>query len=249
MTKDIEADQTQAKVVNDFCMTVCTVNGSGSATANTTLLRAMFHMGIPVSGKNIFPSNIKGLPTWFSIRVSKDGYLARVAHDDIIVQMNPTTFEQDLNYNVPGGVVFYADHIEMPIIREDMVVYPMPVKDLIKQADVPSNLRDYMENMVYVGVVSQMLGIDLDIVHQVLLDQFKKRSSVADSNFEIVRLAADWAKDNLEKRDRYFIETMPPLNGYIMSDGNTAGALGAIYGGFQFCGWYPITPATSLADR
>ncbi len=117
MKKESETGQYPSKVVNDFCMTVCTVNGSGSATANTTLLRAMFHMGIPVSGKNIFPSNIKGLPTWFSIRVSKDGYLARVAHDDIIIQMNSTTFSEDIDYNVPGGVVFYADHIAVPIQR------------------------------------------------------------------------------------------------------------------------------------
>jgi len=248
MKKELEAGQTSSKVVNDFCMTVCTVNGSGSATANTTLLRAMFHMGIPVTGKNIFPSNIKGLPTWFSIRVSKDGYLARVAHDDIIVQMNSTTFSEDLDYNVSGGVVFYADHIAVPIHRDDVIAYPMPVKDLIKEADIPRNLRDYMENMVYVGVVSQMLGIDLDTVHQVLLDQFKHKPSVAESNFTMVKLAADWARDNLEKKDRYWVEPMPPLDEYIMTDGNTAGALGAIYGGFQFCGWYPITPATSLAE-
>ena len=248
MKKESEIGQMPAKVVNDFCMTVCTVNGSGSATANTTLLRAMFHMGIPVSGKNIFPSNIKGLPTWFSIRVSKDGYLARVAHDDIIVQMNSTTFAEDLDYNVPGGVVFYADHIAVPIHRDDVIAYPMPVKELIKAGDVPRNLRDYMENMVYVGVVSQMLGIDLNVVHQVLLNQFKQKSSVAESNFAMVKLAADWARDNLEKKDRYSVETMPPLDDYIMTDGNTAGALGAIYGGFQFCGWYPITPATSLAE-
>lgn len=248
MKKDIEPGQSQAKLVNDFCMTVCTVNGSGSATANTTLLRALFHMGIPVSGKNIFPSNIKGLPTWFSIRVSKDGYLARVAHDDIIVQMNPMTFEEDINYDVSGGVVFYADHIDIPVHRDDVIVYPMPVKDLMNDADVPRNLRDYMENMVYVGVVSQILGIDLEIVQQVLLDQFDKKPSVAESNFAIVKLAADWASENLEKRDRYTVEPMPPLDGYIMTDGNTAGALGAIYGGFQFCGWYPITPATSLAE-
>ena len=248
MKKESEIGQMQAKAVNDFCMTVCTVNGSGSATANTTLLRAMFHMGIPVSGKNIFPSNIKGLPTWFSIRVSKDGYLARVAHDDIIVQMNSTTFTEDLDYNVPGGVVFYADHIAVPIHRDDVIAYPMPVKQLISEADVPRNLRDYMENMVYVGVVSQMLGIDLDVVHQVLLNQFTQKTSVAESNFAMVKLAADWARDNLEKKDRYYIEPMPPLEDYIMTDGNTAGALGAIYGGFQFCGWYPITPATSLAE-
>jgi len=130
MDKTNEADQPtphrQGSVRNDFCMTICTVNGSGSATANTTLLRAMFHMGIPVSGKNIFPSNIKGLPTWFSIRVSEEGYLARVAHDDIIVQMNPMTFEEDITYDVPGGVIFYADHIDLPIEREDVIVYPMP---------------------------------------------------------------------------------------------------------------------------
>jgi 2-oxoglutarate ferredoxin oxidoreductase subunit alpha len=252
MTKDIESDQAgpqhDSPITNDFCMTVCTVNGSGSATANTTLLRAMFHMGVPVSGKNIFPSNIKGLPTWFSIRVSKDGYLGRVAHDDIIVQMNPVTWEDDLAYDVPGGVIFYADHIDLPIERDDVVAYPMPVKALIKSADVPRNLQDYMENMVYVGVVAQMLGIDLDVIHNVLLDQFNKRTTVAESNFAIVKLAADWARDNLEKRDRYQIEAMPPLDDYIMTDGNTAGALGAIYGGFQFCGWYPITPATSLAE-
>ena len=252
MTKDIETDQAgrqqYSPIVNDFCMTVCTVNGSGSATANTTLLRAMFHMGIPVSGKNIFPSNIKGLPTWFSIRVSKDGYLGRVAHDDIIIQMNPVTWEEDLNFDVPGGVFFYADHIDLPIHRDDVIAYPMPVKALVKEADIPHNLQDYMENMVYVGVVAQILGIDLDVIYQVLLDQFKKRPSVADSNFAIVKLAADWARDNLEKRDRYHVEAMPPLDDYIMTDGNTAGALGAIYGGFQFCGWYPITPATSLAE-
>jgi 2-oxoglutarate ferredoxin oxidoreductase subunit alpha len=238
----------QGSIINDFCMTICTVNGSGSATANLTLLRSLFHMGIPVSGKNIFPSNIKGLPTWFSIRVSKDGYLARVAHDDIIVQMNPMTFEEDMKYNISGGVVFYADHIDMSIDREDVIVYPMPVKDLIEEADVPRNLREYMQNMVYVGIVSQMLGIKLEVVHEVLLNQFKKKTSVAESNFAVVKLAADWARDNLVKKDKYQVQEMPPLDGYIMTDGNTAGALGAIYGGFQFCGWYPITPATSLAE-
>ena len=252
MQKDTEktdkAHYLHDNIVNDFCMTICTINGSGSATANTTLLRSLFHMGIPVSGKNIFPSNIKGLPTWFSIRVSKDGYLARVAHDDIIVQMNPMTFEEDMKYNISGGVVFYADHIDMSIDRDDVIAYPMPVKDLIEKADVPRNLREYMQNMVYVGMVSQMLGIKLDVVHQALLSQFKRKTSVAESNFAVVKLAADWAKDNLEKKDKYHVEQMPPLDGYIMADGNTAGALGAIYGGFQFCGWYPITPASSLAE-
>ncbi len=238
----------QSQKINDFCMTICTVNGSGSATANITLLRAMFHMGIPVSGKNIFPSNIKGLPTWFSIRLSDEGYLGRVAHDDIIVQMNPATFQEDINYDIPGGVIFYADHIDLPIQRDDVVVYPMPVKDLIKAADIPRNLRDYMENMVYVGIVSQMLGIGLEYINKALLQQFEQKPSVAESNFAVVKMAADWAKDNLEKKDRYWVEEREPLEGYMLADGNTAAALGAIFGGFQFCGWYPITPATSLAE-
>jgi 2-oxoglutarate ferredoxin oxidoreductase subunit alpha len=136
----------------------------------------------------------------------------------------------------------------MSIDREDVIVYPMPVKDLIEEADVPRNLREYMQNMVYVGIVSQMLGIKLEVVHEVLLNQFKKKTSVAESNFAVVKLAADWARDNLVKKDKYQVQEMPPLDGYIMTDGNTAGALGAIYGGFQFCGWYPITPATSLAE-
>lgn len=235
-------------LINDFCLTICSINGSGSATANTTLLRAIFHMGIPVSGKNIFPSNIKGLPTWFSIRVSEEGYLARVSHDDIIVQMNPMTFEEDITYDVPGGVIFYADHIDMPINREDVIAYPMPVKDLIDEANVSRDLRDYMENMVYVGIVSNNLGIGLDYIEDALYRQFRQKTSVAESNFSVVKLAAEWAEKNLEKKDRYRLEARKPLEAYIMTDGNTAGALGAIYGGFQFCGWYPITPATSLAE-
>ena len=237
-----------AEKVNDFCMTICTINGSGSATANTTLLRAMFHMGIPVTGKNIFPSNIKGLPTWFSIRVSDKGYHGRIAHDDIIIQMNATTFEDDLKYDVPGGVVFYADHIKLPINRDDVIVYPMPIKDLITQSDVSRDLREYMSNMLYVGIVAQVLGIGLDYIHDALLRQFEKKTSVAEENFSVVKLAADWAKNNLTKKDRYRVEKREPLDDYIMTDGNTAAALGAIYGGFQFCGWYPITPATSLAE-
>jgi 2-oxoglutarate/2-oxoacid ferredoxin oxidoreductase subunit alpha len=235
-------------VVNDFCMTVCTVNGSGSATANNTLLRSLFRMGIPVSGKNIFPSNIKGLPTWFSIRVSKDGYLGRVAHDDIIVQMNPGTFTKDLTYDVSGGVVFFGDHINIPVERDDIITYPMPVKDLIKQAAVPRNLQDYMENMVYVGVVAEILGISLDVIKNALLSQFRRKPAVAESNFDIVQLSADWARTNLEKQDHYFVEPMPALDDYIMTDGNVAGALGAIYGGFQFCAWYPITPSSSMVE-
>ena len=149
---------TQNRIANNFCITFSTINGSGSATANNTILRALFRMGIPVSGKNIFPSNIQGLPTWFSIRVSKDGYLGRVAKDDIVVAMNPATIAKELEFLVPGGVIFYADDIKLPVMREDIIAYPMPVKKLIKEADVQPGLRDYVANMVYVGVSGSASG-------------------------------------------------------------------------------------------
>lgn len=235
-------------VVNDFCITFSTVNGSGSATANTTILRALFRMGIPVSGKNIFPSNIKGLPTWYTIRVSKDGYLARVAEDDIVVAMNATTFNQELDSLVPGGVLLYPDDLPVKVTREDIHAYTMPVKQLVKEADAPPKLRDYLSNMVYVGVLAELLGIDLDKIYDALDFHFKGKKNAIDSNFNLIQAAANWAKENLTKTDRYRVEPMNGTDGYVMADGNTAAALGALYGGVQFVGWYPITPASSLVE-
>ena len=239
---------TQNRIVNNFCITFSTINGSGSATANNTLLRALFRMGIPVSGKNIFPSNIQGLPTWFSIRVSKDGYLGRVAKDDIVVAMNPATIAKELEFLVPGGVILYADDIKLPVMREDIIAYPMPVKKLIKEADVQPGLRDYVANMVYVGVLAQLLEIDLQKIYMALDFHFKGKKKAIDSNFNIVQSAVAWAAENLEKRDPYYVEQMNGTEGYVMAEGNAASALGAIFGGVQFIGWYPITPASSLAE-
>jgi 2-oxoglutarate ferredoxin oxidoreductase subunit alpha len=237
-----------AQIVNDFCITFSTVNGSGSATANNVLLRALFKMGIPVSGKNIFPSNIQGLPTWFTIRVNKDGFLARVERDDIVVAMNPATFSNEINYLVPGGVLLYSDDIKMPVTREDIIAYPMPVKKITREMDVPPNLRDYIANMVYVGVLAQLLGIDLDQIYQALDGHFKGKQKAINSNYTVIEASAKWAAANLVKRDRYRVEAMNGTEGYILTDGNTAGALGAIFGGVQFSAWYPITPASSLAE-
>ncbi len=237
-----------ATIVNDFCITFSTVNGSGSATANNVLLRALFKMGIPVSGKNIFPSNIQGLPTWYTIRINKDGYLARVERDDIVVAMNPATFTNEINYLVPGGVLLYSDDIKMPVTREDIIAYPMPVKKITREMDVPPNLRDYIANMVYVGVLAQLLGIDLDKIYQALDGHFKGKQKAINSNYTVIEASAKWAAANLVKRDRYGVERMNGTEGYILTDGNTAGALGAIFGGVQFSAWYPITPASSLAE-
>ncbi len=236
------------KVVNDFSITVGTVNGSGSQTSNLTILRALFKMGIPVSGKNLFPSNIQGLPTWYTIRVSKEGYIARREDHEIVVAMNPASFPQDLAEVQPGGAFFYDDSIKYDVTRDDIAVYPMPVAKILREQNVPSNLKTLVANMVYVGVLAQVLGIDLDKIYQALDFHFRGKAKAIDINFNVIQAAAAWAKDNLEKKDPYFVEPMDKTEGLIMADGNTAAALGAIYGGVQFLGWYPITPASSLAE-
>jgi 2-oxoglutarate ferredoxin oxidoreductase subunit alpha len=237
-------------IVNDFSIVVGTANGSGSQTSNSTILRALFKMGIPVSGKNLFPSNIQGLPTWYIIRVSKDGYIARREEREIVVAMNPNSFENDQASVMPGGAFFYDDSIKAPITRTDIIVYPMPVKQIVRNDPaVPANLRDMIANMVYVGVLAQMIGIDMEKIEAALAFAFKGKQRAIDLNLNVAKASAQWAKENLEKKDPYYIEPMDKTSELIMTDGNTAAALGSIYGGVQFVGWYPITPATSLAEE
>jgi 2-oxoglutarate ferredoxin oxidoreductase subunit alpha len=237
------------KVVNDFSITVGTKNGSGSSTANNTILRAIFKMGIPVSGKNLFPSNIQGLPTWYTIRASKDGYLGRREDQDIVVAINPDSFARDLASVAPGGAFFYADDIKQPITRADIAIYPMPVKEIVKKdPNVPSDFRDLVGNMVYVGVLAQLIDIDMEKITAALNFHFKGKQKPIEMNLNAVKAGFEWAKANLEKKDPFFLEPMNKTDGMIMADGNTAGALGSIFGGAQFVAWYPITPATSLAE-
>ncbi len=236
-------------IVNEFCIAVCTVNGSGSATANHILYRTLFHLGIPVSGKNIFPSNIKGLPTWFVVRASEKGHTGRQLHDEIVVAMNQVTFEKDMQYLPSGGVVFYADHLKLPEEpRDDIIYYPMPIKMLVKNADVPRKLQAFMENMVYVGIVGQLLRIPIEALHSTIHSHFSSRPAIAESNFAIVKVGFDYAAENIEKKDRFEVNQLPPLSDYILTDGNNAGGLGSLFGGVQFCSWYPITPATSMVE-
>jgi 2-oxoglutarate/2-oxoacid ferredoxin oxidoreductase subunit alpha len=235
-------------VTNNFSITVATVNGSGSQTSNLTLMRALFKMGIPVSGKNLFPSNIQGLPTWYTIRVNEAGYLARCEDQEIIVAMNPATFTTDMDGLIKGGVLFYDDSIKLPISRQDIHLYPMPVKQLVRESDAPSQIRDYIANMVYVGIVAKILEIDMDNIYQALEFHFKAKQKPIDLNWGMVKKAFDWAAENLTKSDGFTLKPSNKTDGYIMADGNTAAALGALYGGVQFAAWYPITPATSLAE-
>jgi 2-oxoglutarate ferredoxin oxidoreductase subunit alpha len=244
----ITGDKPAGEVVNDFSITIATVNGSGSQTSNLTLMRALFRMGIPVSGKNIFPSNIQGLPTWYTIRVNDHGFLARCGDQEIMVAMNPETFTQDVEGLKPGGVLLYDDNIKIPVARQDLHLYPMPVKQMVRESEAPPNIRVYIANMVYVGILAFILGIDMDQIYKALEFHFKSKPKPIELNWQMVKKAYEWAQANLLKADVYKVKPSNKTDGYIMADGNTAAALGALYGGLQFAAWYPITPATSLAE-
>jgi 2-oxoglutarate ferredoxin oxidoreductase subunit alpha len=235
-------------IVNDFQIMVATVNGSGSQTANTALLRAIFRMGVPVSGKNIFPSNIQGLPTWFTIRVNKDGYIARLDEYHVLVAMNQESVSEDIEKLAGGGVCFYPEEWKMRKSRDDITYYPMPVKALVDQADVPQDLKSYIANMVYVGVIATILGISLDEIAFSIDFHFGGRAKPVNMNMSVVRAAYEWAQDNLAKSDPYRVERMKETDGMLLLDGNSAGALGAVFGGVSVVAWYPITPSTSMID-
>ncbi|MEO8286415.1 MAG: 2-oxoacid:acceptor oxidoreductase subunit alpha [Chloroflexota bacterium] len=234
--------------VNDFSIVVATVNGSGSQTANGLLVRAAFKMGIPVNPKNLFPSNISGLPTWYIIRLNKDGYTARRESSEILVAFNPATAEEDLANLVPGGVCIYPDDINFASPRADVTMYAVPAKEIMKQAEIDPKLRDHVRNMVYVGALAHLLGFEVDELRDGLMYHFKGKVKPVDMNMNVVLSTMEWAAANLVKSDPYRIERMDGTNGLIMIDGNTAGALGAIFGGVTFAAWYPITPSTSLVD-
>jgi len=246
--KEEQRTKKQKNVVNDFSMTVATMNGSGSQTSNLTLLRALFKMGIPVSGKNLFPSNIQGLPTWYTIRVSKKGYLARRNTHEIVVAMNADTFVEDLASVAPGGAFYYGDHLKFEINRDDISIYSFPAKQLAKESAAPANLRDYVANMAYVGVLAHMLDIDIQKIREALEYHFDNKEKPIAINMGVIEAAHAWSVANLKKTDPYRVEPMDKTTGYVMADGNTAAALGAIFGGVQFAAWYPITPASSLAE-
>lgn len=235
-------------IVNDFSMVVATVNGSGSQTSNLAIIRALFRMGIPVSGKNLFPSNIQGLPTWFTIRASAEGFTARRESTEILVAMNLATFAEDVASLTEGGVCFYDDRFPEPKDRSDLILYPMPVRELIQQVDPPKQLRDYIANMVYVGIVAEILKIEPEAIREALDAHFQGRQKSVDINMRMIETSAAWASENLVKRDPYIVQPMPKDETTLLTDGNTAAALGAIFGGVSFAAWYPITPASSLAD-
>lgn len=244
-----ETDQFERPpIVNDFAIVAATVNGSGSQTANNTLIRAIFKMGIPVSGKNLFPSNIAGLPTWYTIRISKHGYVARREGTEILVAFNQKTADEDLDALPPGGVCIHPDDLKFAKTRSDVTYYPLPLKELLKQVAPPPKLKDYVANMAYVGALIELLSIDMDEIVAALNYHFNNKASAVKLNLTMVDAARAWVRENLAKADPYRVERMNLTEGKILIDGNSAAGLGALVGGVSVVAWYPITPSTSLVD-
>jgi 2-oxoglutarate ferredoxin oxidoreductase subunit alpha len=239
----------QRRIVNDFNINVATANGSGSQTSNSLLIRSLFKMGIPVTGKNLFPSNIQGLPTWYNIRLSKDGYLARREAVEVMICMNGATVAEDMASVAPNGIILYDDALPIAAKRADVQYYAMPVKNLVKAADLPFALKDYVANMVYVGVVAYLLEIEMDEVRAAVEWNFKGKPKPIAMNWNMVEAAYNWAVENLANEQPYRVARMSGFNeGKVLIDGNTAAGIGALYGGVTFVSWYPITPSSSLAD-
>ncbi len=243
-----EAQRKEERVVNDLSIQAATVNGSGSQTANTVLLRALLQMGIPVSGKNLFPSNIAGLPTWFTIRASKHGYIARRKEIDVLIAMNPETAEEDVKNLEPGAAVIYDERLNLKNLRTDCIFYPVPFDKLVAPVCPDAKLRKLVRNMIYDGVAAKLLGIEMEEIRVALQKQFKKKTKAADLNFNAAKAGFDYAEANLPKADRFYVERMDKTQGKILIDGNSAAALGALFAGVTVVTWYPITPSSSLCE-
>src|SRR5580698_6072038 len=228
-TKEDQADR--KPVVNDFSIQVATVNGSGSQSANSVLLRSIFGMGIPVSGKNLFPSNIAGLPTWYTIRASRHGYVARKKDIDILVAMNAETAKDDILSLPAGAAAIYEASLDLQQYRSDVACYPVPFDKLTAAVCPEAKLRKLVKNMIYVGVAAQLLSIDMKAVEDSLRKQFAKKQKAADLNWLAVKAGYDFAAKSLTKQDPLALEPMHATEGKIIIDGNAAAALGAMFAG------------------
>jgi 2-oxoglutarate ferredoxin oxidoreductase subunit alpha len=251
--KTLAADSAQktekGRVVNDFSIQVATVNGSGSQSSNNVLMRSIFQMGVPVSGKNLFPSNIAGLPTWFTIRVNKDGWIARKKEIDILVAMNPQTSIEDVRSLPAGSICVSPIELNLHTVRSDVRHYQVPFGDLAAQTTENVKLRKLLTNMIYVGVVGELLKIDFNEIDKAIRKQFEGKGKAIDLNISAAHKGQEWAQQNLKKEDPFFVEPMNETQGKIIIDGNAACALGAMFAGVTVVTWYPITPSSSLCEQ
>lgn len=246
--QNAEGRAARVPVVNDMSIQVATVNGSGSQSSNTVLLRSIFQMGIPVSGKNLFPSNIAGLPTWYTIRANKDGYIARKKEIDFLVAMNLETARDDVMALAAGAAVLYDEPLNLSSLRDDLIFYSVPFDKLVAPVCPEAKLRKLVKNMIYVGVIAKLLDMDMTEVEKAIRKQFAKKVKAANLNLAAVQAGFDYAAASLTKRDPYRVERMDKNRGKIIIDGNSASALGCVFAGCTILSWYPITPSSSLAE-
>ncbi|MDC1143177.1 2-oxoacid:acceptor oxidoreductase subunit alpha [Planctomycetota bacterium] len=236
-------------LTNDLVLHVATANGSGSQTSNMVLLRALMGMGIPVSGKNLFPSNIQGLPTWFTIRANAEGNVAHRGNHDIVVCMNRETAIKDAESVNEGGVIVYDAALKLQDMRPDCTHYAVPFKKLIAECCSDVRLRKLVINMLYVGVCAQLFNIDMDAIKAALSSQLAGKQKAIDINLPALDAGLNWAAENLEKTDRFRFERMGDGKGKVIIEGNRALALGMMYGGTNVMTWYPITPSSSVCEE
>lgn len=236
------------EIINDFSIEVATVNGSGSQSSNNILMRALFKMGIPVGGKNLFPSNISGLPTWFTIRLSEQGYLAYKTSKEFMVAMNAQTAVDDVMSLSPNGVCISPLEFNLKKLRSDVIHYEIPFNELVNQVTDNFKLRKLVINMIYVGVVAEILGIDQEEIEESIASQFEGKTKAIELNLKAYKLGRDYTKQNLTKQDPYFVKRINKTTDKIIIDGNQACALGALFGGVSVVTWYPITPSSSVCE-
>src|ERR1700675_2815592 len=234
------------RVVNDFSIQVATVNGSGSQTANLVFLRLILFMGVPVSGKNMFPSNIAGLPTWYTIRASKRGYVARKKEVDFLVAMNPETAKEDVLTLEPGAAVVYDEPLKLNLLRTDLTFYPVPFDALVKPVCPDAKLRRLVRNMIYPGILAKLLGIDPALMEKALAKQLGKKAKAVLLNAAALKAGFDYAEATFTKQDPFAIEPMNKTAGKILIEGNAAAAIGCMLAGVTVVAWDPITPSSSL---
>jgi 2-oxoglutarate ferredoxin oxidoreductase subunit alpha len=246
--REQRAHSSRQRVVNDFSIQVATVNGSGSQTANLVLLRSILLMGVPVSGKNMFPSNIAGLPTWYTIRASKRGYVGRKKEVDFLVAMNAETAKEDVLTLEPGAAVVYDEPLKLNTLRTDLVFYPAPFDKLVAAVCPDAKLRRLVRNMIYDGILAKLLGIDLTLMEQALQRQLGRKAKAVTLNQGALKAGFDYAAANFTKQDPFYVEPMNETAGKILIEGNSAAAIGCMMAGVTVVAWYPITPSSSLCE-
>ncbi len=243
-----ESPASGGPIINDMVIKVATENGSGSQSSNLILLRSLFNMGVPASGKNLFPSNIQGLPTWYTIRVNEDGWMAQRNHVDMLVAMNAKTVVDDLAELTPGAIVILNENLSHFVTRDDLNVHLVPFNALVKDIVKDAKLGKLVVNILYVGVVAWVLGIDMEALEQGVDWQFAGKAKAAELNKKALQHGFEWARANAKAKEHFAVRRSDAAKGQMMIEGNEAAAMGLMFGGVTFAAWYPITPSSSLCE-